>query len=261
MAWSLRGRRRATEPLLRPPQPHDTPADPGEVADGVEQDLGVVAAGLHAQIAAAAGRVERVARERRDVDQGGGAGRARPKRSTPSRSNSVGPKPTVSVSRAGCRPSASPVSVGGSASLVAGSPTGRPWVRRSAAASSRCSSCYELGPTGGHDVERRRTAGGPGRRWRCRPGGRRGRARCRSRCRRRRSAAATHDRARRRGCRRRAPPAAAPRHASSRRREMPPALGPRSEPTRSLQDQRRHPGQRLGQGVDRGRQRPWSGPG
>ena len=69
------GRRGATEALLRPPHPHDAPAHPGEVADGVEQHLGVVAAGLHAEVATAAGGVEGVAGERRDVGQRGRAGR------------------------------------------------------------------------------------------------------------------------------------------------------------------------------------------
>ena len=70
---------------------HAAAADAGQVADRVEGDLRVVGAGLDAEVAAAARRVE----ARRRAAPAGRAARpaaraARPKRS----SNSDGPKPT-----------------------------------------------------------------------------------------------------------------------------------------------------------------------
>ena len=62
-------RRRAAEPELRPAHDDDTAADSREVADGVEGDLRIVGARLHAEVAAGAGRIERVARERRQLDE------------------------------------------------------------------------------------------------------------------------------------------------------------------------------------------------
>ena len=51
---------------------------------------------------------------------------ASPNRSTPSRSNSVGPKPNVTVSREASRSNASPVSTGGAKGSPSMVPTGRP---------------------------------------------------------------------------------------------------------------------------------------
>ncbi len=59
--------------------------------------------------------------------------RARPNRSTPSRSNSPGPKPKVIVSRLGRWPIASPVSSGGSNGSSLRGPAGSPAVIRAAA--------------------------------------------------------------------------------------------------------------------------------
>ena len=55
------GRRGAAEAELRPAHHDDAAADPGQVADRVEGDLRVVGAGLDAEVAAAALRVELVA--------------------------------------------------------------------------------------------------------------------------------------------------------------------------------------------------------
>ena len=88
-------------------------ADPGQVAHRVHRDLRVVGAGLDAQVPAAAGRVELVAGERRQVGE-----RLRPALGQPEAVaavgavNSPGPNPTVSVSPDGGRPSASPGVVG-----------------------------------------------------------------------------------------------------------------------------------------------------
>ena len=108
----------ATEALLRPADRRRAAGDAGEVADRVEEHLRVVTTRLHAEVAAATVGIELVARERRQVDERRRPSTARPYRSTPSRLNSVGPKPNVSVRRAGCRPAASPVSVGGARSLA-----------------------------------------------------------------------------------------------------------------------------------------------
>ena len=90
---------------------HGAATDAGEVADRVERDLRVVGAGLDAEVAAATLRVELIAPERGQVVAAAGRLRsARPKRSVEERS---GPKPNVSVSRDGGRPTASPVSIGG----------------------------------------------------------------------------------------------------------------------------------------------------
>ena len=91
-------------------------ADPGEVADRVEGDLRVVGAGLDAEVAAASARVELVAGQRAAAARSaGGPLRRRARSGLAVRSNSVGPEAERDVSRAGGRPSASPVSSGGAA--------------------------------------------------------------------------------------------------------------------------------------------------
>ena len=69
----LAGRRRrgAAEAELGPAHGDRAEADPGEVADRVHRDLRVVGAGLHAQVAVAARRVEVVGREVRQLAQRG----------------------------------------------------------------------------------------------------------------------------------------------------------------------------------------------
>ncbi len=67
---------------------------------------------------------------------------ARPNRSTPSRSNRVGPKPMVSVSLEGGWLSASPVSSGGREGCRGPSPTGFPSHIRAAASDQARSSCW-----------------------------------------------------------------------------------------------------------------------
>lgn len=64
-----RRRRRLAEAQLGPADRGAAHADPGEVADGVHRDLRVVRARLDAQVAAAAGRVEIVAGELRQIDE------------------------------------------------------------------------------------------------------------------------------------------------------------------------------------------------
>ena len=86
-------RRRAAEAELRPAHHDAAAAEPREVAHGVERDLRVVGAGLHAEVAAAARRVERVvARTRAAAVSAAGRFAARPKRSSPSCTNSDGPE-------------------------------------------------------------------------------------------------------------------------------------------------------------------------
>ena len=65
----LRGARGrgAAEAELRPPHDDGAAADAGEVADDVEGDLRIVGAGLHAEVAAAARRVERVTGQRGQI--------------------------------------------------------------------------------------------------------------------------------------------------------------------------------------------------
>src|SRR4051812_7125108 len=57
-------RRRPAEAELRPADADQPLPDPGEVADGVHRDLRVVGAGLDAQVATAAGRVDLLTLER-----------------------------------------------------------------------------------------------------------------------------------------------------------------------------------------------------
>ena len=88
-------------------------------------------------------------------------------------SNSDGPKPKVTVSRAACRPTASPVSCGGASALavgVADRPPGR-HPRRGAASTSRSRSRRSLARSAVARRRRRRSAAGPAPAWRCRPGG------------------------------------------------------------------------------------------
>ena len=109
-----RRRRRAAEAELRPADRDPAEADADQVADGVHGDLRVVRAGLDADVAVAARRVQVVRRETRQVDQRApAAASASPNRS----SNSDGPKPIVSVSADAGRSSASPVSLGGASAL------------------------------------------------------------------------------------------------------------------------------------------------
>ncbi len=61
---NLRRRRGAPEPELRPAHDRGAAGDPGQVSDRVEGDLRIVGAGLDAQVAVGAGRVELVARQR-----------------------------------------------------------------------------------------------------------------------------------------------------------------------------------------------------
>ena len=63
------GARRAAETGLRPTQRHHAASDARQVADGVERDLRVVGTRLHHQVAAAAGGLDLVAREARQVDE------------------------------------------------------------------------------------------------------------------------------------------------------------------------------------------------
>ena len=65
------GARGAAEAELGPAHDDGAAADPGQVADRVEGDLGVVGAGLHAEVAAAFLGDELVAGQRRDLPQGG----------------------------------------------------------------------------------------------------------------------------------------------------------------------------------------------
>ena len=71
----LRGRRGRgpAEAELRPAHARGAEGDPGEVADRVHRDLRVVGAGLDAQVAVAARRVEVVAREVRQPDEAAAA--------------------------------------------------------------------------------------------------------------------------------------------------------------------------------------------
>ena len=126
----------------------------------MHRDLGVLGAGLDAQVPAGAGRVERVAggrgspegplgleaaAEQRHLRGVGAAGvderAASPKRSRPSASRkSPGPNPMVTVSPPGGRPIASPVSSGGRFVAPPTAPIGpasSPCVIRSAASVQR----------------------------------------------------------------------------------------------------------------------------
>ena len=105
------GGRRPAEAELRPLQ-HGGPAGrPDHVADGVEDDLRVVGAGLDAQVAVGDAPASAPRRRGwcRTAVSAAGIRSARPNRS----SNRLGPKPTVMVSECGPRSIASPVSNGG----------------------------------------------------------------------------------------------------------------------------------------------------
>ena len=109
----------------------DDPApDPGQRADGVERDLGVVGAGLDADVASAPGRRRAGRRETR-------AGRRAPPAAAPAtrtgRRRGTGPNPIVTVSRDAGRPYASPVSTGAEPGSPPTGPTGSPSHIRAAA--------------------------------------------------------------------------------------------------------------------------------
>ena len=111
VAWAGAGGRRAAEAELGPPHDDGAPAQPGEVADGVEGHLRVVRAGLDARCrrrcgsgrgspaAARAGRLQR--------------GRAAWRPARTGRRTAPGPNPIVMVRLDGGSPTASPVSAGG----------------------------------------------------------------------------------------------------------------------------------------------------
>ena len=66
VSWLRLVRRGAAEAELGPAHRHRAAADPGQVADRVEGDLGIVGAGLDADVAAAFERGQLVAGQRRD---------------------------------------------------------------------------------------------------------------------------------------------------------------------------------------------------
>ena len=76
VSWRAAGRRGAAEAELRPAHDDGAAADPREVAHGVEGDLRVVGAGLHAEVAAASGRA-RARRRRSAAARASAAGRLR----------------------------------------------------------------------------------------------------------------------------------------------------------------------------------------
>ena len=95
----------------------------------MERDLGVVGAGLDADVASAPDRLEAVAAKRGQV----GERRGRRARSPNRPSKSDGPRPIVTVSRDAGRPYASPVSTGADAGSPPTGPTGSPAHIRAAA--------------------------------------------------------------------------------------------------------------------------------
>ena len=126
---AVRGDGRAPEAELRPAQGSAAERDAGEVAHRVERDTG----------SSAQAWTQRSPPDRAGCRLSpGNAGRStRPlgrRVARPNRSNSDGPNPNVTVSRAAGSPSASPVSEGGCARLSSTSPTGRPAVMSDAAA-------------------------------------------------------------------------------------------------------------------------------
>ena len=141
VAWSRlrrRGGRRTPEAELRPAHRDGPEADPGEVADRVDRHLGVLRAGLHADVAARLRRVELVTGEVRQVAQRLGLTvcQAEPVAAVARPGTVPGPKPKVRVRPPGVRPIASPVSSGGTSGAPSVGPTGpagSPWVIRSAA--------------------------------------------------------------------------------------------------------------------------------
>ena len=98
VACSRRGRRGAAEAQLRILHRDGAEADPGQVAHRVHRDLRVVGARLDADVAAAAGGVEDLVGELRQVGQRGGAlvGDAEPVLAVLSKND--GPNPIVRVS-------------------------------------------------------------------------------------------------------------------------------------------------------------------
>ena len=95
------GRGGPAEPELAEADGGDAVREPREVADGVHGDLRVVGAGLDAQVAVAAGGVERVVGERgQRLERGRPAG-GEAEAILAVAVNSVGPKPAVTVSRDG----------------------------------------------------------------------------------------------------------------------------------------------------------------
>ena len=152
----------------------DAAAEPGQVADDVEGDLRVVRSRPGCTGRRRCGR----ARAGRRGTAGcrparPGAARARPNRS----SNSDGPKPIVTVSCAGGRPSASPVSSGGDSGDSAPGPTGSPRVIRRRRRSRPRAASRRSRPVRAWSRRTRRTPAGPAPGSRCRPGARRGTAR------------------------------------------------------------------------------------
>ena len=181
-----------------------------QVADGVERDLRVVGARLHAEVAVAAGRVELVAGSGPSGASAAGRRRAQAEAVAPvaleQRRARGRSSPSAATAR---RPTASPVSAGGSARLAGDAC--RPAGRRSSAAprSSTRAAGRAAAPRRRRRRRRRRTPAGPARAWRCRPGA--GRRRGRSRPGRRAPAR------RRRPSRPRSPPSR-PRRGRARRR-------------------------------------------
>ena len=97
---AARRRGRAAEPELRPAHDDDAAADPGQVADGVERDLRVVRARLHADVAA--GAVGSSVSSAKAGSSTSAAGRLRGEAEPvlPSSTKRLGPKPIVTVRRA-----------------------------------------------------------------------------------------------------------------------------------------------------------------
>ena len=189
-----------------------------QVVDGVERHLGIVGAGLDAQVTARPRRVEGVPGEGRQVDQGRRApvGQAEPAveqgRPEADGEGEAGGGETEAPRR--CRPAGR--------TDPAGRATACPAVIRSAASVQVRQQGGQTGPVGRRSRRRRRRPGGPARGWRSRPGGRRGRARWPRLT--RRAAPAASPRPARRPPRRAA--VARPEPASICRRERARAVGP-----------------------------------
>ncbi len=146
----------------------------------MEGDLGIVGAGLHADVAAAF----ELGSARRRAAAGSApapAGRE-PCRPSSRRSKRLGPKPKVTVSREGSSPTVSPVSSGGASSTPLASPIICPAVISAAARDHSCISSRSAVAARGRPGRRRRSGGGPGPACRSRPGAPRRRepSRCRS---------------------------------------------------------------------------------
>ena len=137
---------------LRPARHHDAPAHPREVAHRMEGHDRVVGARLHADVAARQQGVEVVARQRRDVGE-----RRRTEARQPEAvvaTSRTGPSPTVTVSRAAGRPTASPVSSGGAAGGPATAPTGLPFAMSAIAGRPRAQQFAKVGRVLRRRVER-----------------------------------------------------------------------------------------------------------